>query len=261
MTNALEMLKVDGKGAHVEVKSPSHVVIKVDAQCEITLTEKHTRASAENRLMCELFLAPQSRVHHFQIVDVDSTQEQFFEFSVHQSTNTFYKRVQYAKGSKALQNNVHVMLEGNGAECELYGLDVGKDTEDIKTQLLVEHVGPHTQSKQVHKGIFDGHSKGLFDGKVKVAQSAAHTNASQMNRNLLLSKDAAAYAQPHLEIDTDEVKCSHGATIGQLDEAALFYLRARGLPLAQARELLTQAFAAEIIDLIPPSLLGAHHGA
>jgi Fe-S cluster assembly protein SufD len=116
---------------------------------------------------------------------------------------------------------------------------------------LIDHQSPHCTSRELYKGVLDGHSRGVFSGRVLVRMDAQKTDASQTNRNLLLSEDALVNTKPQLEIFADDVKCAHGAAVGKLDEDALFYLRSRGLGREAARSLLTYAFASEMVNLIP----------
>jgi Fe-S cluster assembly protein SufD len=149
-----------------------------------------------------------------------------------------------------VRNNVHVSLCGEGAECVLDGLYIGADKQHIDNFTEIEHVQPRARSLELYKGILDGAAHGVFNGKIIVHRDAQKSDARQTNRNLLLSADAVVNTQPQLEIYADDVKCSHGSTIGQLDPDALFYLRSRGLGSREARSLLSFAFASDIVRRI-----------
>lgn len=153
-------------------------------------------------------------------------------------------------GAAVSRLETRVRLEGPGSEARLAGLYHvdGVRAADLVTQ--VEHRAPHATSRQLVKGVLDGEGRGAFRGRVVVAAGAAGTSAEQANHNLLLSGRAQADTQPELEIDADDVKCSHGATLGRLDETALFYLRSRGLDAEQARSLLVHAFAGEVLGRV-----------
>jgi Fe-S cluster assembly protein SufD len=151
-------------------------------------------------------------------------------------------------GGGLVRNNVHPVLAGEGGECLINGLFVGNDRQHLDNYMHVEHASPHCSSRQFYNGILDGHSHGVFHGRIVVHKDAQKTDAKQTNRNLLLSDDAQIDTKPQLEIYADDVKCTHGATIGQIEENALFYLRSRGLDEVSARQLLLLAFAGECLD-------------
>ena len=151
-------------------------------------------------------------------------------------------------GGALVRNNVHPVLAGEGGECLINGLFIGGGRQHLDNYMYVEHASPHCSSRQFYNGILDGHSHGVFHGRIIVHKNAQKTDAKQTNRNLLLSDDAQIDTKPQLEIYADDVKCTHGATIGQIEEDALFYLRSRGIDEASARKLLLLAFASECLD-------------
>jgi len=149
-----------------------------------------------------------------------------------------------------IRNNITARLIGENAHADLSGLYLGKDNAHIDSHILVDHIAPNCTSNQLYKGVLNDDSTGVFNGKIFVKQDAQKTNAFQSSKAILLSKTANVYSKPQLEIFADDVKCSHGAAIGQLDENALFYLQARGIEKEDAKQLLTYAFAHEVIDHI-----------
>ncbi len=151
-------------------------------------------------------------------------------------------------GGALVRNNVHPVLAGEGGECLINGLFVGNGRQHLDNYMRVEHASPHCASRQFYNGILDGRAHGVFHGRIIVHKDAQKTDAKQTNRNLLLSDNAQIDTKPQLEIYADDVKCTHGATIGQIEEDALFYLRSRGLDEASARKLLLVAFASECLD-------------
>ena len=151
-------------------------------------------------------------------------------------------------GGGLVRNNVHPVLAGEGGECLINGLFIGNGKQHLDNYMLVEHAQPHCESRQFYNGILDGHAHGVFHGRIIVHKDAQKTDAKQTNRNLLLSDDAQIDTKPQLEIYADDVKCTHGATIGQIEENALFYLRSRGIDEQGARKLLLLAFANECLD-------------
>jgi Fe-S cluster assembly protein SufD len=155
-----------------------------------------------------------------------------------------------AVGGALVRHDINVVLDGEGGENTLNGLFMATDQQHIDNHTRIDHVRPHCTSRELYKGILDGRGRGVFNGKIVVHKDAQQTDAMQTNKNLLLSQDASIDTKPQLEIFNNDVKCSHGSTIGRLDENSLFYLRTRGLEEADARSLLTYAFASELVNRI-----------
>jgi Fe-S cluster assembly protein SufD len=151
-------------------------------------------------------------------------------------------------GGALVRNNVHPVLAGEGGECLINGLFMATGRQHMDNYMRVEHAAPHCDSRQFYHGILDGASRGVFHGRIIVHKDAQKTDAKQTNRNLLLSEDAQIDTKPQLEIYADDVKCTHGATIGQVNEEAIFYLRSRGIAKDAARALLLFAFAEESLQ-------------
>ena len=156
----------------------------------------------------------------------------------------------FALGAKLSRTNIRARLAGEGLECILNGLYLTRGEQLADHHMIVEHAQPHCASHEYFNGILDDKSKGVFHGRIYVHPAAQKTDAKQTNKNLLLSDDATADTKPQLEIYADDVKCTHGATIGQLNEESIFYLRSRGIPENTARRMLIHAFAGEIIERV-----------
>ena len=156
----------------------------------------------------------------------------------------------FTDGGALTRNEVRVRFTAPGGEADLHGLLLGRGSDLVDYHTLVEHATTDSASRQLYKGVFTDRAKGVFEGQVRIRPGAQRTNATQSVKHLLLSAGALAHAKPVLEILADDVKCAHGAAIGQLDEAALFYLRSRGVPFADARRLLVEAFADDVIGRI-----------
>jgi len=154
-------------------------------------------------------------------------------------------------GSPLARIDLGWVLDGEGAEARLDGLYLAGEGEHVDHHTHLDHARPHCPSREVYKGILSGSGKAVFHGRIVVRREAQRTDAKQANRNLLLSPEASVHTRPQLEIYADDVKCTHGATIGRLDPEQLFYLRARGIAEADARRLLIRAFAGEVLDRIP----------
>lgn len=167
---------------------------------------------------------------------------------IHQERGSNVVARSIATGGSLVRSEVRAALSGEGASLTLDGLFVTADSQHIDNHTVIDHVKAHCDSLELYKGILDQKSRGVFDGLIIVRPHAQKTNSRQVNRNLLLSESAIVDSKPTLEIHNDDVKCSHGSTIGQLDAESLFYLRARGVGEAEARSLLIYAFASEIVE-------------
>jgi Fe-S cluster assembly protein SufD len=151
-------------------------------------------------------------------------------------------------GARISRDDITAVLQGEGAECTLHGLYVATGDRLVDTHTTIDHAAPHCPSHEIYKGVLAGHARAVFNGKILVRPLAQKTDAKQTNKALLLSDEAQVNTKPQLEIFADDVKCTHGAAIGQLDEDALFYLRARGVAESDARHMLIEAFAGQILE-------------
>lgn len=169
---------------------------------------------------------------------------------INQERDSNYSAVTVSLGGKFIRNNHNSRLSGENSEANFYGLVLGSGKQLIDNHTLADHATPHCQSNELYKYILDDRSTGVFNGKIIVRPDAQKTNAYQSNKTILLSDTATINTKPQLEIFADDVKCSHGATSGQLDEESLFYLRSRGIPADKARALLLHAFATDVLNHI-----------
>ncbi|HET9709573.1 MAG TPA: Fe-S cluster assembly protein SufD, partial [Gemmatimonadales bacterium] len=169
---------------------------------------------------------------------------------LHQARDSRLVFTTVALGAGLVRHDIHAVLDGSGAYLILNGLSVLGGHQHVDHHTTIEHAQPHCESHEYFNGVFDGESRGVFNGRIIVRPGAQRTDSKQTNNNLLLSHSARADSQPQLEIYADDVKCTHGSTVGPLDPTALFYLRSRGLGAEEARGLLTYGFGAEILDRI-----------
>jgi Fe-S cluster assembly protein SufD len=184
-------------------------------------------------------------------VQRESPQAFHFEsLEVRQSAGSTFTHHSISLGARLARNDFDVTLEGEGSECSLFGLYEVAGSQHVDHHTTIDHAKPHCTSRELYKGVLDGRARAVFDGRIIVRPDAQKTSAMQTNKNLLLSKEALVHTKPQLEIFANDVKCKHGATIGQLDADVLFYLRSRGIGLAEARRLLIHAFVSEIIDSV-----------
>ena len=203
----------------------------------------------------EIRLGPDAELDHYRAQEESSEAFHLSEMSVHLAQDARFRTHSLSFGGAMSRHEIRVRYEGEGAECTLNGIYVVGDEQHVDHQTFIDHRLPHCQSFQTYRGILDGHARGVFSGRVLVRKDAQQTSAHQSNKNLLLSGSAQADAKPQLEIHADDVKCSHGVAIGQLEEDAVFYLRSRGIGTQAARAILTRAFAGAVTEQMRVSAL------
>jgi Fe-S cluster assembly protein SufD len=207
---------------------------------------------AEGRLFCntatELVAGDNAVVSHYMIEREHVDSFNISTLRIEQGRNANVNSHSVLLGGGIVRNNVHPVLNGEGGDCLINGLFAGTGRQHLDNYMLVEHAKPHCGSRQFYNGILGGSAHGVFHGRIIVHKDAQKTDAKQTNRNLLLSDEAQIDTKPQLEIYADDVKCTHGATIGQIEENALFYLRSRGIEESAARQMLLHAFASECLD-------------
>jgi len=206
----------------------------------------------------EISTDDQARLDHYRI---QAESPSAFHVSTQHSRQTRDSRCSMHNinlGGRLVRHDIVSVLDGEGAYCQLNGLSLTRNRQHVDNHTVLDHAKPHGDSRELYKGILEGDSRTVFNGRIVVRQDAQKTDAKQSNRNLLLSKGALAHARPQLEIYADDVKCTHGATIGRLDESAVFYLRSRGLTDREARNLLIDAFAGEVLERIDIGILRSH---
>jgi Fe-S cluster assembly protein SufD len=221
------------------------------ATSKVALIEEYVSigdGAAFSNSVTELIAGQDAVVGHFLVERENLESFNFSTLRIEQERGANVDSHSILLGGGLVRNNVHPVLDGEGAECLINGLFVGAGRQHLDNFMLVEHARPNCGSRQFYNGILDEQSRGVFHGRIVVHKDAQRTDAKQTNRNLLLSDDARIDTKPQLEIYADDVKCTHGATIGQIEEEALFYLRSRGLSETDARNLLLYAFAAECLD-------------
>ena len=198
----------------------------------------------------EIVLEDGAVVDHYKLQREGRSAFHVATMGVVQGRSSRFSSLSISLGGGLVRNDVHQLFDGEGGECVLNGLFVAGGTQHMDTHTRIDHARPHCSSRELYKGVLDGSSRGVFVGRILVRQDAQKTDAQQTNKNLLLSKDALVQSVPQLEILADDVKCRHGSTTGQLDPSALFYLRSRGIDEASARDLLTYAFASDLVRRI-----------
>ena len=222
-----------------------------EAASQLTVVEDYVSIDAGrafSNAATELVAGDDSVISHYLIEREDQQAFNVSTLRMQQGRNANVASHSVLLGGSLVRNNVHPVLAGEGSDCLINGLFIGNNRQHLDNYMLVEHAQPHCGSRQFYNGILDDRAHGVFHGRIIVHKDAQKTDAKQTNRNLLLSDNAQIDTKPQLEIYADDVKCTHGATIGQIDESALFYLRSRGIDEASARKLLLLAFADECLD-------------
>jgi Fe-S cluster assembly protein SufD len=194
----------------------------------------------------EIFVDENATVDHYKMQNNDNKSMLIAGINIHQKNNSTVTGNIITLNGGFIRNNVHVAVNGEGCETNLYGLYLVDHTQQVDNYTFIDHLLPNCTSNELFKGIIDNKAKAVFNGKIIVHKDAQKTAAFQTNRNILLTDEATINTKPNLEIYADDVKCSHGATVGQLDADALFYMRARGISEESARMLLMNAFAEEV---------------
>ena len=229
---------------------PRNLVVAED-HSQVTVVEDYVSISSGvmfSNVVTELFAGEDAVVAHYMIEREDTQALNVSTLRIQQERNANVESHSVLLGGALVRNNVHPVLAGEGGECLINGLYIGTGRQHMDNYMLVEHAKPHCNSRQFYNGILDEQAHAVFHGRIIVHKDAQKTDAKQTNRNLLLSDDAQIDTKPQLEIYADDVKCTHGATIGQVEENALFYLRSRGLDEIAARRLLLYAFASECLE-------------
>ncbi len=224
------------------------ILVGANAQCTIVETYKGagtyftnavTEIVAGDRAVVDHYKVQQESVNAFHIATLQATLGRSAAFASHS----------ISLGGALVRNDVNATLS-EGSDATLNGLYIVNGTQHIDNHTLIDHAMPHGTSHELYKGILDGKAHAVFNGKIIVRKDAQKTDSKQTNKNLVLSDDAVVDTKPELQIFADDVRCTHGATIGQLDAEALFYLQSRGIGKSQARSLLTYAFAQDVVDRI-----------
>jgi Fe-S cluster assembly protein SufD len=198
----------------------------------------------------ELIVDEGAIVHHYKVEQESESAFHVATLVFHQARSSTVNTCSIQFGGRLVREEVRNVLDGEGAESTLNGLYVIRGEQHVDNHTTLDHAKPHCGSRESYKGVLDGRAHGVFNGRIIVRKDAQKTDSKQSNKNLLLSADAVIDTKPQLEIYADDVKCTHGATIGQVDQEAVFYLRSRGIGLEDARALLVQAFASDIIGRI-----------
>ena len=225
------------------------LIIKLGQGATATLMETHAGTGAywKNNVI-EVVLAEGARLNHIRVLE--DSEQAVFTNNIHvvQARDSHYDSFVYTIGAKLSRQQLHADLEGENVQCDVNVVHLTKGTNSADSTFEVAHMAPHCQSNQLVRSVLDGQSKSVFQGKVYVDHIAQKTDGYQLSNALILSEGAEMNTKPELEIYADDVKCSHGATTGQIDEDMMFYLRSRGLSEEEATSILVEAFIGEAVD-------------
>jgi Fe-S cluster assembly protein SufD len=199
----------------------------------------------------EIVVGENASIDHYKIQRESLQAFHIAALQVVQKRNARFQSHSVSFGGSIVRNDIVAVLDGEGIECTLNGLYLGDGRRFVDNHTTIDHAKPHCGSREIYKGILADHARAVFNGKIIVRPDAQKTDAKQTNKALLLSEDAQINTKPQLEIFANDVKCTHGAAVGQMDDEAIFYLRARGLGLDQARNLLVHAFAGDVLNRMP----------
>jgi Fe-S cluster assembly protein SufD len=241
-----------------QVISTNRNLIVAGQSSSVTVIEKFdsvgTSANFSNTVT-EAITGENAELNFYSIQNDTGARYQYGLTQIHQSRNSRVNTYTFTLNGKLVRNNLQFALDGEGIESHMYGLYLLANDTLADNHTVVDHRQPNSFSNELYKGVMDGSSRGVFNGKIYVRPQAQKTNAFQANRNILLTDKATVNTKPQLEIWADDVKCSHGCTTGQLDEEAVFYLQARGISKESAQAMMLYAFAGEVLEHVKHPVL------
>ena len=248
-------------GSKATTTSQPHNLFLLGRSAEVSVVEVFNSVGENpsfTNLVTEVEVQQNAKLQYFKLQTEQDNSLQVNTTQIYQQADSVATTTTVTLGGGMIRNNLSFTLDDTNIESNMYGLYYLHGNQHVDNHTVADHRKPHCQSNELYKGIMDDRSTGVFNGKIYVRQEAQKTNAFQSNKNILLSDNATINAKPQLEIWADDVKCSHGATTGQIDEEQVFYLRSRGLSESSAKALLLYAFAADIIDHISIEPLKEH---
>jgi Fe-S cluster assembly protein SufD len=249
----VHLLFVSDATARGGVSHP-RVLLVAEPGSQASVVEQYASAGGGGyftNAVTEAWVGEGATLHHFRLQREAQDAFHVGTTDAHQERDSHFLSFSFVTGAALARVNVYAALQGRGCGATLNGLYMLDGTQHADQQTRIVHTEPACYSRELYKGVLDGASHGVFNGKVYVHPEAQQTDGKQTNKALLLSERARIDTKPQLEIFADDVKCTHGATVGRIDESALFYMKSRGIPNHEARKLLTYAFAAEVLETIP----------
>lgn len=249
----VELIYLGTAGGEAAVAHPRSLIVARKGSTA-TVVEHHIGQGEGTYLSngaTEIFVGDDATLHHYKLQEEGAETYHLHANRIHVGTAAVYDNFVVSLGGRLARNQIDVEIRGERADVRLNGAYIARGRQHLDHTSRIDHLAPNSISRQVYKGVLDDRARGVFQGHIVVAREAQKTDGHQLNRALMLSDGAEIDSKPMLEIYADDVKCSHGATAGDLEKNALFYLRARGIPEAEARGLLIAAFLGEVIDDLP----------
>jgi len=249
----LQILFVSTADGPVATMSHPRTLIVCGDHSQVQIVETYVSAPGQKHFtnaVTEVVAGEYAVLDHYKVEEESIDAFHVASMHIHAARSSNVSTHAFTLGGRIVRNDIVAVLDGEGAECTLNGLYLADGERLVDTHTTIDHAKAHCPSHEIYKGILGGRARAVFNGKIIVRIDAQKTDAKQTNRALLLSDNATINTKPQLEIFADDVKCTHGAAIGQLDEDAIFYLRARGLTYLEARDMLIHAFAGEILERV-----------
>ncbi|MFQ6022840.1 MAG: Fe-S cluster assembly protein SufD [Acidiferrobacterales bacterium] len=250
--NPIHVLFVATENSDSVLTQPRNLLVAQD-NSQVTVIESYVAIGEARYLtnaVSEVVAGKGAVIEHYKLGQESLKAFHIGSLYVHQDVGSRFTSHNIALGGVLVRNNIQQLFDAEGGECGLNGLYLVTGRQHVDNHTRIDHAKPRCASREFYKGVLDGRARAVFNGRIVVHQDAQHTDAQQENKNLLLSRDAEVDTKPQLEIYADDVKCAHGATVGQLDQDAIYYLRTRGVDEETARDLLTYAFARDVLNRI-----------
>lgn len=247
----IQMVNILNGNENIFVQNRNLVIVGKNSKLSfVHCDDSHNQKPSFTNTITEIFLNEGAQVDHYKLQNLNNKTTLLNSTFFHQEANCNLSSFAITLNGGIVRNEAFIKLNGKGGDSNIYGLYLVDREQHVDNQVHIDHAQPNCTSNELFKGILDDHASAVFKGHILVRKDSQQTNAFQANRNILLTDKAKVNAKPFLEIYADDVKCSHGATVGQLDDDALFYIKSRGISEYNAKLLLMYAFAAEIIDKI-----------
>ncbi|HID38720.1 MAG TPA: Fe-S cluster assembly protein SufD [Calditrichaeota bacterium] len=256
----IQVLFISTQAEHPQVVFP-RLFVRLGRNSTLTLIESYLTTKGTDyfvNAVSDVYLGENASMQHIRLQQEAKEAYHIGHSFVIQKAHSRYRSYSFSFGSRISRHQIETVLDGPGAEAVLNGLYLGKENQLLDNHTLIDHKSSHCQSHELYRGVLADEARGVFSGKILVRRDAQKTDAIQNNNGLLLSEKAHIDSKPQLEIYADDVRCTHGATVGQLDEESLFYLRSRGIGQKTAKDILIYAFAEEVLKGIAPRQLREH---
>lgn len=248
----IQILNLSGHPNELTFNTPRNLIL-VGKNSQVSIINKYVGIEGNKYFtnsVSEIFVDENAIVDIYKIELEDNQSYHIERTEVYQRVNSVFSHYNFTFGGSIVRNDINSKLDDENIECNFDGLYIGKNDQHFDNHTFIDHAKPNCNSNELYKGILDDSSHGVFSGKILVDKDAQKTNAYQSNKTILLSEDASIDTKPQLEIYADDVKCSHGATVGHLDETALFYILSRGIPEEKAKSMLITAFAEDVVSKV-----------